>query len=134
MTRHFPPPALLADLASGIGEIVAIRHDLHRHPELSLHEARTAGVIAGHLRDWGYEVTTGMGGHGVVGQLRAGRSNRALGLRADFDALPIAETPRDDGPVSEVAGVMHACGHDGHTAILLAAARHRRGRGPSTGC
>ncbi len=118
ITAAGPIPALTA----GIGDFVALRHDLHRHPELSREEARTAAVIARELTAYGYEVTTGIGGHGVVGRLVAG-PGKSLGLRADFDALPIHETPHD-GPVSQVAGVMHACGHDGHTAILLAAARH----------
>lgn len=104
-------------------EIIALRHDLHRHPELAFREKRTAGVIARFLLSYGYTVHEGIGGTGVVATLKRGRSARRLGLRADFDALPIAE--QTGVPfASENPGVMHACGHDGHTAILLAAARY----------
>lgn len=112
-----------AAIAEGIAPFLALRRDLHRNPELSGSERRTAGIIAGLLRDWGYEVTTGIGGHGVVGRLSSGEGTRSIGLRADFDALPIEEATGLDH-ASQVPGVMHACGHDGHTAILLAAAHH----------
>lgn len=97
----------------------ALRRAFHRAPELGFAEHKTKAAIARHLRDWGLEVHEGVG---VVGQLRAGDGNRAIGLRADMDALPIEETSAHDYP-SQSPGVMHACGHDGHTTMLLAAAR-----------
>ena len=96
----------------------AFRHDLHRHPELGFEETRTKAKVASWLRELGLEVNEGTG---VVGILRAGTGNRALGLRADMDALPITEKSTHDY-VSESKGVMHACGHDGHTSMLLGAA------------
>ncbi len=111
-------------LAPRIGEFIALRRDLHRHPELAFEEHRTSALVAARLQDWGYELSTGLGGTGVVGTLRRGRSPRAIGLRADMDALPITEAPPADRPwASATRGLMHACGHDGHTASLLAAAR-----------
>lgn len=97
---------------------VDLRHDFHRHPELGFAEKRTKAKVAELLRDWGLEVHEGVG---VVGVLRAGTGNRAIGLRADMDALPITEAGAHDH-VSQNPGVMHACGHDGHTTMLLAAA------------
>ncbi|WP_140724441.1 M20 aminoacylase family protein [Pseudomonas sp. Hp2] len=104
-------------------QAIAIRHDLHRHPELAFEEHRTSARIAGLLADWGYDVATGVGGTGVVGTLTRGTGTRRLGLRADFDALPISE---DSGLAyaSRNPGLMHACGHDGHTTILLSAAHY----------
>ncbi len=96
----------------------ALRHDLHKHPELGFQEDWTKARIAGHLRGLGIETHEGVG---VVGVLRAGSGNRAIGLRADFDALPIMEQNSFDY-ASQNSGVMHACGHDGHTAMLLGAA------------
>ncbi len=121
-----PPEARAQQVAAhidlAIGRFIDLRRDLHQHPELAFQERRTAGVVAEHLASWGYQVTTGLAGTGVVGSLRRGSSSRSLGLRADMDALPVREaTGRDYA--SENAGVMHACGHDGHTTILLAAAR-----------
>jgi hippurate hydrolase len=110
-------------LDQSIPEFVALRHDLHRHPELAFHESRTSALIAERLTEWGYEVTTGIAETGVVGTLRMGNGPRHLGLRADIDALPIQEATALPY-ASATAGVMHACGHDGHTAILLAAAKH----------
>lgn len=98
-----------------------LRRDLHRHPELGFQEHRTAAVVASRLRALGYEVAEGIAGTGVVGTLKKGESTRSIGLRADMDALPIQETNQIDW-ASQTAGTMHACGHDGHTAILLAAA------------
>jgi amidohydrolase len=104
-------------------ELTAIRQDLHAHPELGLAEHRTAAIVAEKLASWGIEVHRGVGGTGVVGVLRRGNGPRAIGLRADMDALPIEEA--NDLPYrSTAAGVMHACGHDGHTAMLLGAARY----------
>ncbi|WP_027236359.1 amidohydrolase [Leisingera caerulea] len=98
--------------------LTALRRDFHRHPELGFQENRTKARVAAHLRGLGLEVHEGAG---VVGLLRAGTGNRAIGLRADMDALPISETSAHDY-VSETPGVMHACGHDGHMAMLLGAA------------
>ncbi|HLV28755.1 MAG TPA: M20 aminoacylase family protein [Burkholderiaceae bacterium] len=106
-------------------ELVAIRRDIHAHPELGFQESRTSALVAGMLRALGYEVHTGIGRTGVVGVLdgRANDSGLSIGLRADMDALPIYETG-DLAHRSTVPGVMHACGHDGHTAVLLGAARY----------
>jgi hippurate hydrolase len=111
----------LSDAA--VAEFTALRRDIHRHPELAFHERRTAALVAAQLGAWGYEVSTGLGGTGVVGQLKRGTSGRTIGLRADMDALPIAEAT-GAAWASCTHGVMHACGHDGHTAMLLAAAQH----------
>lgn len=109
-------------IARHADEFIALRRDLHRHPELAFQEQRTAGLVADKLRAWGYEVSTGIAGTGVVGVLRRGAGQKTLGLRADMDALPIQEET-GLAYASVNPGVMHACGHDGHTAILLAAAR-----------
>ncbi|NVK13396.1 MAG: amidohydrolase [Rhodobacteraceae bacterium] len=98
--------------------LTALRRDFHRHPELGFQEERTRAKIAEHLRNLGLEVHEGAG---VIGLLRAGGGNRAIGLRADMDALPITEISTH-GYVSETPGKMHACGHDGHMAMLLGAA------------
>jgi hippurate hydrolase len=111
----------LSDAA--IEQFIAVRRDIHRHPELAFSERRTAALVAAQLGAWGYAVTTGLGGTGVVGQLKRGTSDRRIGLRADMDALPIAEATGAAWASCE-HGVMHACGHDGHTAMLLAAAQH----------
>lgn len=113
---------LLGALQARVGEFVSLRHDLHRHPELAFQEHRTAALVANKLRGWGYTVEEGIGGTGVVGHLSRGTGTKRLGLRADMDALPIQETT-GLAHASERPGVMHACGHDGHTAMLLAAAR-----------
>ncbi len=103
--------------------LTAIRRDLHAHPELGMEEHRTADLVARKLEEWGIEVHRGVGGTGVVGVLREGAGNRAIGLRADMDALPMEEAT--DLPFrSTVPGRMHACGHDGHTAMLLGAAKY----------
>ena len=104
-------------------ELVAIRHDLHAHPELGLEEHRTAGIVAELLESWGIEVHRGVGQTGVVGVLRGGNGGRSVGLRADMDALPIHEATGLPY-ASTTPGVMHACGHDGHTTMLLGAARY----------
>ncbi|WP_457390975.1 M20 aminoacylase family protein [Roseateles sp. P5_E1] len=104
-------------------DLVALRRDLHAHPELAFQERRTAGIVATALRLLGLEVHEGLGGTGVVGTLRHGTSGRSVGLRADMDALPMAEQSRL-GHASRHAGAHHGCGHDGHTAMLLGAARH----------
>ena len=105
-------------------EMTAWRQDIHAHPELGFQENRTAGLVAAKLEAFGFdEVHRGVGRTGVVGVLRAGKSGRSVGLRADMDALPILEVNRF-GHCSVNTGVMHACGHDGHTAMLLGAARY----------
>ena len=104
-------------------ELTAFRHDLHAHPELGLEEHRTAAQVAAQLESWGIEVHRGVGKTGVVGVLRSGNGQGRIGLRADMDALPILEA--NDLPYkSGTPGVMHACGHDGHTTMLLGAARY----------
>jgi hippurate hydrolase len=102
--------------------LTAWRHHLHAHPELSLQESRTAAFVCGELEKLGIKFEAGIGGHGVVATISKGASNRAVGLRADMDALPITEAT--GAPyASQTSGVMHACGHDGHTASLLGAAK-----------
>jgi len=104
-------------------DLAAIRRDLHAHPELGLEEYRTSDIVAAKLAEWGIEVHRGIGGTGVVGVLRSGNGAQAIGLRADMDALPIHEATGLDH-ASRNAGRMHACGHDGHTTMLLGAARY----------
>lgn len=120
MTRHQHILAWLNDVAS---DLRAIRQDIHAHPELGFEENRTAALVARSLEEWGYEVHTGVGRTGVVGVLRNGSSPRTLGLRADMDALPIIENTGVPYS-SRYSGCMHACGHDGHTTLLLGAARY----------
>ncbi len=122
MNAPLPLPAI-ADIRAHEAEMIEIRHRIHENPELAYEERATADLVAERLARWGYEVHRGLGGTGVVGTLRAGTSTRRVGLRADMDALPIAETSAKPWS-SRVLGKMHACGHDGHTAMLLAAARH----------
>jgi hippurate hydrolase len=112
-----------AGIAAYLDEIIALRHDLHQYPELAFQEHRTAKKVASLLAEWGYEVATGIAGTGVVATLRRGNGNRSIGIRADMDALPIEEATGLEYQ-SANPGVMHACGHDGHTSILLAAARY----------
>jgi hippurate hydrolase len=114
-----PIESILADAAS----IAALRRDLHAHPELCFEEQRTSDLIARALTDWGIPVHRGLGRTGVVGIVKNGSSDRAVGLRADIDALPMTER-NTFAHASTHPGKMHACGHDGHTAMLLAAAKH----------
>ena len=104
-------------------EITAWRRDFHTHPELGFEEVRTSQIVAEKLASWGIEVTTGIATTGVVGTLKVGTSSRAIGIRADMDALPMTEFNGFEH-ASQNPGRMHACGHDGHTAILLGAAKH----------
>ena len=104
-------------------EMSAIRRDIHAHPELCFKEVRTAEVVAQKLTEWGIPIHRGLGTTGVVGSVKNGTSNRAIGLRADMDALPMQEF-NTFPHASQHPGKMHACGHDGHTAMLLAAAQH----------
>ncbi|MHB8424021.1 MAG: M20 aminoacylase family protein [Gammaproteobacteria bacterium] len=117
----------IPEIAAWQDEFTAIRRDLHAHPELRYDEHRTAGLVAERLAGWGLEVTRGLGSTGVVATLRAGKSSRSVGLRADMDALPVLE--QNQFPHRSLhPGRMHACGHDGHTTMLLAAARYLAGR------
>ena len=104
------------------GEISAIRRDIHAHPELAYEENRTSDIVAAKLTEWGLEVTRGLGKTGLVGTLRQGNSLKSIGLRADMDCLPMDES-NDFEHASRNPGRMHACGHDGHTAMLLGAAK-----------
>ena len=113
----------VADLLPLHDALVALRHHIHQHPELAFAEHATSDLVAGKLEEWGYEVTRGIGQTGLVAQLKVGDGGKRLGLRADMDALPIQE--QTGLPyASSTPGLMHACGHDGHTTMLLGAARH----------
>lgn len=122
MNTKFKSHCQVSDLADSQDFLTQIRHQLHRNPELSFKELATAELVAMRLGEWGYEVTRNIGGHGVVGRLRHGEGTRSVSLRADMDALPILEA-NSSAHASKNAGVMHACGHDGHTTMLLGAAR-----------
>ena len=121
-------PTLTIDVpADVVNEVVATRRDLHEHPELGFEEHRTAAIVAARLRELGYDVHTGIGQTGVVGVLRGARAGKTIMLRADMDGLPIDE--ENDVPYRSQTPVhMHACGHDGHVAMLLGAARIVAGR------
>ena len=110
-------------IAAFAQELTAIRRDIHAHPELGFEEERTSAIVAKKLKEWGCEVTTGIGKTGVVGTVRVGNNPRAIGLRADMDALPMDEYNTFDHR-SQNKGRMHACGHDGHTTMLLGAAKY----------
>jgi amidohydrolase len=114
---------LLDSITTEAASIIAVRRDIHAHPELCFQEQRTSDVVAGKLAEWGIEVHRGMGTTGVVGVIKNGNSKRSIGLRADMDALPVNEA-NTFAHASKHPGKMHACGHDGHTAMLLAAAQH----------
>jgi amidohydrolase len=114
---------IIPELLDTLDELTAIRRDIHAHPELGFEEERTAELVATKLAEYGCEVHRGLATTGVVGTLRRGNSLRAIGLRADMDCLPMQE--QNDFPHrSQHDGKMHACGHDGHTTMLLGAARH----------
>jgi hippurate hydrolase len=113
----------LADLSGSAEWMTQTRRQIHQHPELSFNEVQTAALVAQNLQSWGWQVTQGVGGHGVVGTMTCGSGTKSIALRADMDALPIQETTGKPY-ASRHDGVMHACGHDGHTAILLGAAQH----------
>ncbi|MMZ46577.1 N-acyl-L-amino acid amidohydrolase [compost metagenome] len=110
------------ELKDGEQELIAWRRHLHQHPELSFEETNTSAFIADQLRSFGIEVRTNVGGNGVLGFLEGGQPGRTIAFRADFDALPIQDE-KEVPYKSTVPGVMHACGHDGHTAALLGVAR-----------
>ncbi|WP_320197666.1 M20 aminoacylase family protein [Agrobacterium sp. rho-13.3] len=115
--------ARVSDFDDVKAELTQTRQHLHANPELSFEEAETARYVAEKLEGWGYEVTRNVGGHGVVARLTVGDSKKGIAIRADMDALPILE---DTGApyASKVPGKMHACGHDGHTTVLLGAAQY----------
>jgi hippurate hydrolase len=115
--------SLLGALYTQADEFVTIRRDIHSEPELAFEEHRTSELVANALASYGYDVHRGLGGTGLVGQLKRGDGAKRLGLRADMDALPIVEA-NSFGYASKRRGAMHACGHDGHTAMLLAAAKY----------
>ncbi len=110
-------------IASFHQEMTTWRRDIHAHPELGFQETRTADIVAAKLAAWGIEVHRGLGKTGVVGVLKVGTSKRTIGLRADMDALPMQEANLF-GHTSTYKNVMHACGHDGHTTMLLGAAKY----------
>lgn len=112
----------LGDLAGSGAFLRETRRHIHSHPELSYQEQSTSELVARLLEGWGWEVVRSIGGHGVVASLHAGTGTRSIALRADMDALPIQEQTGQPH-ASTVSGVMHACGHDGHTAMLLGAAQ-----------
>ena len=114
--------ALSAPVADLLPDLVALRRDLHAHPELAFEERRTAGIVAQSLRLLGLQVHEGIGGTGVVGTLRCGSGQASVGLRADMDALPMVELGRQ-AHASRNPGKHHGCGHDGHTSMLIGAAR-----------
>ena len=114
---------IIDSIVTQAASIAAVRRDIHAHPELCFHEERTADIVAAKLTEWGIPVHRGMGTTGVMGIVQSGTSTRAIGLRADMDALPMQEV-NTFAHASVHAGKMHACGHDGHTAMLLAAAQH----------
>ncbi len=114
---------LIDSLVTQSAGIAALRRDLHAHPELCFEEHRTADLVAARLTEWGIPIHRGLGRTGVVGIVKGGDSPRAIGFRADMDALPMQEF-NTFSHASRHPGKMHACGHDGHTAMLLAAAQH----------
>ena len=122
-TEPSSPLKLVPAIIANQQQFIDVRHRLHSHPEIGFDVSNTAGIVAGMLQAWGYKVHTGIGGTGIVAQLKLGNSSRTMGVRADMDALPIHEET-GLSYASTLPGKMHACGHDGHTAILLAAARY----------
>lgn len=114
---------LIADIVAAHAELTEWRRDIHAHPELAFDESRTSDFVARKLESFGITVTRGLGKTGVVGTLKVGGSNKAIGLRADMDALPMEEA-NTFAHKSQNPGCMHGCGHDGHTVMLLAAARY----------
>src|SRR6202047_610962 len=115
-----PIPSRIAEFHA---EMTAWRRDIHAHPEMAFKENRTSDFVAAKLTEFGIPIERGLAGTGVVGNLRCGSGERAIALRADMDALPIREKT-GCAHASTHEGIMHACGHDGHTAMLLGAARY----------
>lgn len=122
MNTRYTTHCKLTDLLDAAESLRETRHQLHRNPELSFRESATAELVATRLESWGWTVTRNVGGHGVVGTLKIGDGKRSVAIRADMDALPILEESGKPW-ASCVPGVMHACGHDGHTTMLLGAAQ-----------
>ncbi|CAF3514292.1 unnamed protein product [Rotaria sp. Silwood1] len=117
-------PNLLGRLRAMQAELTFIRQDIHTYPETAMKEVRTSAMVAAKLRQWSINVTEGVGKLGVVGTLKSNKpGNRSIGLRADMDALEVVEKT-DVSYVSTIPGIMHACGHDGHTTMLLGAAKY----------
>ena len=114
---------VIPEIAANHDEMTAWRRDIHAHPELGFEEVRTSELVAEKLKSWGLEVHKGLGKTGVVGTLRVGNDTRSIGLRADMDALPMPEANEFEYR-STNQNVMHACGHDGHTTMLLGAAKY----------
>lgn len=124
MPNAFPATAhLLSAIENVSAEFIGIRRNIHSHPELAFEEQKTSDLVAKTLQQYGYQVDRGLGTTGVVGQLKKGNGKKSIGIRADMDALPIQERT-GLGYASTLPGKMHACGHDGHTAILLCAAKY----------
>lgn len=123
---------LIPEIDAARAEIQAVRRDIHAHPELCFEEKRTSDVVAQKLTEWGIPICRGLGKTGVVGIIKKGSGARAIGLRADMDALPIQEA-NTFAHTSRHTGKMHACGHDGHTAMLLAAAQYLQKQGKFDG-
>ena len=123
---------LIPEVDAARGEIQTLRRDIHAHPELRYEEQRTADLVAQKLTGWGLEVHRGLGKTGVVGVLKRGTGTRSIGVRADMDALPVQELNTFEHR-SQHDGKMHACGHDGHTAMLLGAARYLAEKGQFDG-
>lgn len=109
-------------IEANMDDFIKVRRDIHQHPEVGFEEVRTSKLVAELLEAWGYEVTRGLGRTGVVGTLRNGTSNKVIGLRADMDALPMQENTSKEWS-SKTANCFHGCGHDGHTTMLLFAAK-----------
>lgn len=114
---------IISGIQQSLPEMIEIRHSLHAHPELGFQEKNTSQLVAEKLRDWGYDVVTNIAGTGIVANLTVGNGGKTIGLRADMDALPIVEQSGCHY-TSQNDGVMHACGHDGHTTSLLTAAKY----------
>lgn len=118
------PTSALPGIRDHLDELIAIRRDIHAHPELGMEESRTSALVAEKLRAWGIDTVEGVGKFGVIGTIKGNRpGTRTVGLRADMDALAIVEQTNLPH-ASKSPGRMHACGHDGHTTMLLGAARH----------
>ena len=115
--------SLLSDVSKVQNQMAQWRHEIHKHPETAFEEVKTAAYVASLLESWGYAVVTGIGKTGIVASLKAGEGEKIIGLRADMDALPVTEAVESEYK-SRNAGKMHACGHDGHTAMLLGAAKY----------
>src|SRR5579863_6055125 len=121
--NELPTMNLVNPIVAEAAVLELLRRDIHAHPELGFQEQRTSDLIAGTLAQWGIPVHRGLGKTAVVGIVKNGSGQRAVGLRADIDALPITEH-NTFAHASVHPGIMHACGHDGHIAMLLAAAKY----------